>query len=197
MKIYLLDVLGKEGDKALVTITEPPTGIGVYDTNLASGERIGAHYPADARIELEKRMPGRKLCSFIGNTISFLIVSNDVKLLFEAKSKAEIEACKFTLYDQKKRLLSEDYWIINPIGVTDCVNRAASEIEYLDAPGDPYHGAVVGVDKYVFDRKKVTKAPNLFRVPENSAEFFFKEPLVEEIAKKGFTNFVFEEVEVD
>ena len=107
-----------------------------------------------------------------------------------------MEVLKFTLFDQKNRPLSDDYWIINPIGTVDCVDKKKSEIEYLDEPGDPYHGAVVGVDKYVLDPRKLKAAPSLFRVPEESNEYFFKEDLHDKLMQKEFTNFVFEEIEV-
>ena len=194
MKVFKLNILGNEQDKTLAFINNAPDGVGIYRSRLARGGRIGTNYPDNARIQLLRREPGLKLCSFIGNTQSMLIVDSAAENLLESMCDAEMEVLKFTLYDQKNRVYSTDYWIVNPIGNTDCVNRAASDIEYLDAPGDYYHGEVVAVQTFVLNKNKIDQAPNLFRVPEDRAEYFFKEPLVEEIQKRNFTNFVFEEV---
>ncbi len=194
MKVFKLDVLGNNSDKKLVFINDAPDGVGIYRSRLARGGRIGENYPDDARIQLQRRKPGLTLSSFIGNTQSMLIVDNAAKSLMTSMCEAEMEVLHFTLYDQKDRVHSKDYWIINPIGSIDCVNRDASEIEYLDAPGDHYHGSVVEVEKFVLDRQKTDQAPNLFRVPEDRAQYFMKEPLVDAIQKKQLTNFVFEEV---
>jgi len=196
MKLYKLDTLGDDQDNSLAFINDVPDGVDLYSSLLGDGERISSHYPDDAKIRLLKRSPGLKLCSFIGNTECMLVVADPVRDLIESACECEMEILKFTLLNQKGRLHSSDYWIINPIGTTDCVNREASDIEFLDAPGDHYHGAVVDVDEYVIDKKKLTTAPNLFRVPENPEEYFFKEPLFDEIRKREFTNFVFEEIEV-
>jgi uncharacterized protein DUF1629 len=194
MKVFRLEILGNNKDKTLAFINDAPDGVGLHRSKLARGGRIGENYPKNAKIQLQPRKPGRKLCSFIGNTQSMLVVSTAVKDLLVSASGADLEVLKFTLYDQKNRELSTDYWIVNPIGHIDCVDRSASEIEYLDEPGDAYHGKVVGVDKFVLDGSKVEKAPSLFRVPEDRAQYFFKEPLADEIRKQGFTNFVLEEI---
>lgn len=196
MKVFKLETLGNDSDKSLAFINQAPEDLGVDDWMLSEGERIGSLYPKKAKITLLKRKPGRKLCSFIGNTQSLLIVADAVREVIVATSKGEMEVLKFTLFDQKGRPLSDDYWIINPIGTVDCVNKKKSEIEYLDEPGDPYHGEVVGVDRYVLDSRKLKAAPSLFRVPEEPDEYFFKEDLHDKLVKNEFTNFVFEEIEV-
>ena len=196
MKLFKLNTLGNDQDNSLAFINNAPDGIGIFRSRLGEGEKIGSNYPSDAKITLLKRSPGLKLCSFIGNTECMLVVADPVRDLIESTCECEMEILKFALLNQKGRLHSSDYWIINPIGTTDCVNREASDIDFLDAPGDHYHGAVVDVDRYVIDKKKLIKAPNLFRVPEDPEEYFFKEPLFDEIRKREFTNFVFEEIEV-
>ncbi len=194
MKVYKLDVLGNNKDAKLAFINEPVEGIGLNRVKLARGGDIGDKFPEDARVQLLPRKPGRKLCSYIGNTQSMLVVDTAAKELILEDFKGKVEEFKFTLFDQKGRMLSEDYWILNPLGNIDCVNREASDIEYLDEPGDHYHGEIVDVKTFVLDEKKVAEAANIFRVPEDRSQYFFKEPLVEKIKQNGLTNFVFDDV---
>src|SRR5207302_1272588 len=108
--------------------------------------------------------PGIKLASLLGNTQSYLIVNTEVKnVIVEHCTLSELEVLPFTLYNHKKRIHSSDYWIVNPIGYLDCVNRAASNIRYLST--DPTK--IVAVRKFVLDTKRLENAPDLFRVVED------------------------------
>jgi hypothetical protein len=103
--------------------------------------------------------------------------------------ECEIEILPFTLFNHRQRVHSKDYWIINPLGTFDCVNKDASDIEYLD-------DEVVGVDKYVFESQKLKNAPELFRVPEDPTEYFISETLAKAFQKKKFTNIFLSEIEI-
>ena len=163
---------------------------------MAKGKRIGDDYPDDAQIYLESLKSGTQLSSFIGNTRSYLIVNTEMKdviLEYTSQSNCEFEILPFTLYDHKKRILSKDYWIINPIGTFDCLNKKASEIKYVDK--DDAKSEVVSIRKFVFDPKKLKDAPDLFRVPEDPTEYFISERLAKAFKEKGFTNIFLTEIE--
>ncbi|OVE77373.1 hypothetical protein BVX98_02965, partial [bacterium F11] len=89
------------------------------------------------------------------------------------------------------RFLSKDYWIINPIGSLNCVNRKASDIIYDDE--DP--SRVVAVHKFVLDPEKLKSEPPLFRVPEDLSRFFISARLGKEFQDHGFSNILLWEVE--
>jgi len=94
----------------------------------------------------------------------------DVTVEFTSQSNCEFEILPFTLYDHKKRVLTKDYWIVNPIGTFGCLNKEASEIKYVDK--DDAKSEVVSIRKFVFDPKKLKNAPDLFRVPERVRDYF-------------------------
>ena len=192
MKYFIIDTLGDDQDVKLAFIDEPPEDLGLYSYCLARGERIGDRYPADAKIYLQPKSPGIKLSSLIGNTNRYLIVNTDVKnVILEHCAQSDFEVLPFTLYNHKKRIHSSDYWIINPIGYLDCVNRAASQIEYLDT--DPTK--IVDVDKFVLDPKRVKNAPDLFRVPEDREKYFISARLAKAFQDRRFTNMILTEVD--
>ena len=191
MKYFQINTLGDSRDKALAFISSSVENMGLYDYTITEGERAARYFPEEAEIYLQPNDPGIKLTDFIGNAISCLIVNTAIKdtiIEYCPVGEVEIEMLPFTLINHKKRVHSTDYWIINPIGTFDCVNRSASEIEFLD-------DEIVGVDKYVFDPKKLENAPHLFRVPEDPTEYFISQNLAKAFQEKQFTNIFLIEIE--
>ena len=190
MKYFILNILGDHRDRALAFIDHPPTGIGLYSYCMAKGEAAAAHYPTDAKIYLAPRSPGVKLASFIGNTQSYLIVCTEMKNVISEICNCPLEVLPFTLYNHKKRIHSKDYWIVNPLGSRDCLNKTASDIEYLDETKKD----VVAVEKFVLDAKRTTNLPDLFRVPEDPKRYFISERLGRAFHEKRFSNVLLFEV---
>ncbi len=190
MTYFLLNTLGDDQDRSLAFIDSPPEDLGLHSYCMARGEPIGSRYPEDARVYLKTKSPGIKLSSLLGNTESYLIVNSAMKdVIREICTTSEIEYLSFTLYNHKKRVHSQDYWIANPIGVADCVNRAASEIKYSSSNSEK----IVSVKKYVLDSSKVAHAGHLFRVPEDRSRYFISERLAKAFQDRSFTNvFLFE-----
>ncbi len=186
MRYFRLWPRGNDRDKALAFVREPPSGLGLYDYCMNEGERIGERYPRDARVYLDPKTPGIKLESVLGNLLSYLMVNTQTKDLILGICTCEIEALPFTLYNHKKRVHSKDYWILNPIGTFDCVNRAASKITM---EGEQ----VVGVESLAFDAKKMADVPDLFRVPEKPEWFFISERLAKAIKDAALTNVILKE----
>lgn len=191
MRYFRINTMGNIRDRSLAFIDQPPDGLGLQDFFPARGRPVTEHYPEDAKIYLQSKSPGIKLSSLLGNTISYLIVHTAMKDVIAAQHKGEIEILPFTLYNHKKRVHSKDYWIVNPIGTIDCVNKEASEITY----GGDGNTQVVGVDKWVLDPKKLEAEPALFRVPENPEEYFINARLGKAFQENKFTNVLLTEVE--
>lgn len=188
MKHFIIDTLGNLNDPRLCVLDEVPEGVGIKYYRMMKGKRIGGDYPDDAKIYMSDEHPGIKLSSLIGNTNSYLIVSRDLKEVIESYCSAEVEYLPLTLYNHKKRVHSKDYFIVNPIGVLDCLNLEASKITY-------FKDRVVSVDKFVLDPKKLTNAPSLFRIKEDPTEYVVNEELANAIKEGRFTNVVLKEIE--
>jgi hypothetical protein len=195
MKYFFIDTLGEGGTEWAVLDT-PPAALGLSYYRPADGSPMGDQYPEDVELVMSKKYPGVRLGSLLGNTLGYLIVDGEMRKTIEAHSAgAEIEYLPFTLRDPKGRVRSEDYTIVNPIGVVDCLNLDASEVIYLDEPGDEYHGSVVDVETYVLDPKKLEGAPALFRVKERPDAYVVNEKLAKAFEKSGFANVVLTVIE--
>jgi hypothetical protein len=192
MRYFIIETLGDDQDTKLAFIDTPPEDLGVYEYCLARGERIGERYPADARIYLQRKSPGIKLSSLIGNTRNYLIVNTEVKaVILDFCGASNLEVLPFTLFNHKKRVHSTEYSIINPIGYVDCVNHAASDIRYLST--DP--SKIVAVRKFVLNPANLANAPDLFRVAEDREKYFISERIAKVWQEHNFSNIFLTEVD--
>jgi hypothetical protein len=179
VKYHFIDTLGDlESDYCVVTA--PLEGAGLAFYRMAKGERMGDDYPDDARLDMDEDQGGIKVPAVIGNTQHYLIV---------------VEVLPVALFNRKKRRHPGRFFILNPIGARDCLDLRASEIEYLHEPGDPYDGAVVGVDRFVLDPAKLAGAPALFRVREEPERYVLDERAAQALRAGGFSNVVLTEIE--
>jgi len=191
-KYFLLWTLGDRSDRSLAFFRTPPKGLELHDYFLRQGLRLGALYPTNANMQMDPRTKGLKLSSLLGTVTSFLIVHDDMKNVIEQSCDSEIEYLPVSIVNHKNRVASQEYWIVNPIGTSDCVDRATSDIDYLST--DP--NQVVGVTRLCFSAAKLAGAPHLFRVPEQPEEYFISSTLGRALAEREFSNVLLKAVEI-
>lgn len=192
MKYFMIWTLGDRSNTSLAFFKDSPTGLELRDYYLIQGKRLGTHYPEDAKLHMDNRTRGIKLSSLLGNTNYFLVVCTEMKNVIEQTCTNEIEYLPISIVNHKGRVQSQNYWIINPIGTYDCVDRSASDIDYLST--DPQK--VIGVTKLVFSSAKLANAPHLFRVPEQPEEYFISATLGKALLPHAFTNVLLKSVEI-
>ena len=188
MKFFRLWLRGDTDDESLAFVEDAPAELGIRDYYMSQGKKIGDLYPSNVKARLAKRVLGIKLTSLLGNLLSYLMVNTQAKDVFLGTCNCEIEALPFTLINHKGRIHSKDYWILNPIGTFDCVNREASDIKYQDATKQEVVGIGLADGSLVFDSKKMQNAPDLFRVPEKPSLMFISERMALAIIDADLTN---------
>lgn len=188
MQYYVVNTLGGP-DPGLAFVRSPPEGLGLMAVRPATGEAVGAAYPDPADIYLEPRS-GIELPSLIGNTLGYLIVSSRMKdVMSRLRALGRAELLPVRIHHEKKRLHTSDYWIVNPLGSIDCVNRSASKIQRGEA-GPPD----VTADRLVLNPHKA-EGNDLFRVPEDPRRYVVSERLANALARHGFTNVLLDAIE--
>jgi hypothetical protein len=193
MRYFMIERLGDQRKfNENVVITKDPGGLKLKSYYLSKGKSIADYYPKDASIQLQDDCPGLVLTSYLSNTVSLIIFNTECKQVIEDFcSEQEIEYLPFTLLDHKGDVYSKDYWIINPIGTFDCVDRANSDISYLnDDPGKD----ILSVRSFVFKKEKIISAPHLFRVPEQTYSYFIDEELGRALKAVNPTNLMITEI---
>jgi hypothetical protein len=103
-----------------------------------------------------------------------LIVHREVKDVIAEVNEGPTEYLPLRIYNHKKRLASDEYFIVNPLGAQDCLDLSASKIEYMGKK-------IVAVKSIVLDRKKLEKAPDLFRVREDTTVYVASQRLLKRI----------------
>jgi hypothetical protein len=128
---------------------------------------------------------GVKLSSLLGTTRNMMIAHRALRELVEERCKGvEIEYLPFALYDHRKRLYSTDYCIINPLGTLDCL-----DVKKTDAVWDDERPERMSLLREPFlDRKKVAKAPQLFRILQKPAQLIVGPELGVAIGKAKLSN---------
>ena len=189
MKYFKLAVRGS-ADEKLACIATEPTELGIKDYCMAQGERIGDDYPDQVTMRLDD-YPGFKLCSLLGNILSYLIVDTVMKVCIEKSSIGEIEFLPFTLLNHKGIVHSTDYWIINPIGSVDVLDMEKSQFRRGRRTGE-----IVGISEVVFNKDKLKNAPDLFRVPQELPAYYISENLASCWKEEKCSNIFLSEISV-
>src|SRR5215470_2242533 len=105
MRYFIIETLGDDQDTKLAFIDTPPEDLGLYEYCIARGERIGDRYPPNASIYLQKKSPGIRLASLIGNTRNYLVVNAEMKaVILDLCAGCDIEVLPFVLFNHKKRI---------------------------------------------------------------------------------------------
>jgi hypothetical protein len=188
-RYFLLDGLGDGDDRSLAFINTTVEGFGKDDWRLTFGKPAKDLFPEPAILRFSKKHPGMKLSSFIGNTLSILIVAPPFRQAIEELGPKQTEFLPITLLDHRGRVASKDYVIVNPLGTLDCLDEKESGIKRVN-------DEVVGVDEYVIASSKVAKAPQLFRIREDEDEYVFGLKLMRRIQKLDLSNVLVTELRV-
>lgn len=185
MSFRMLDTMGDINNLDLCFLDSFVAGIGTASWRVGKGEPLRPVYPNDARIYMDSANPGIKLSSLLGNSQLMLIASSDFKAAIEKHCQGvEIEYLPFTLYDHRKRVYSQDYFIINPIGTVDCLDLKESSIVWDDEKQD----SIIRIREHVLDRKKVKDAPQLFRIGRSPYTYAVGLELAREMQGRKLTN---------
>jgi hypothetical protein len=191
LKFYLVEELGDANNQKLCIVDNFVSGINAESWRVHTGEALTPVFPTDARIYLTGEESGIKLSSFVGNSRSMCLASKELKDLIAEHVTESIEYLPVAICDHRKRTLGPDYFIVNPLGAIDCLDLAKSRVMY--SKKDPTK--IVQIRDYVLDRKKLEKAPQLFRMEHSRATYVVGSALAQAIrARKDITNVEWEEL---
>jgi hypothetical protein len=191
-RYFLLHPMGNDQDKSLAFLDVEPPELGEHGYRLAVGKTMQPFYPSSVRFQLQPESPGIRLEDLLGNLMGYLIVREGVKRTIEENVAADgVEFFPFVLVNHRRRVHATNYWIVNPIGSIDCVNRDGSEIVYsVSSPEIPLE-----IKKFLFDERRLDPSRHLFRVPDDPRQYFISEKLAALLQDRGVSNLFVEEIE--
>lgn len=190
MKLHLCKSLASDKRYCLVTRHGSP-----FSYPLAHGVEVGSRmteHGADAvTYELDESRGALDLPDMVGTNLNFLILRKACADAILAESElGSHEVIPAVLVNAKKRVHSSDYVVINPHGKIECLDTARSDMD--DDDDDP---SVAIFGKFWLKAALVPPKRDIFRV-KGLIGYVFSERLVELIRQQGFTNFVFEDIQL-
>ena len=97
----------------------------------------------------------------------------------------DIEYLPFDLHDHRKRLLSKDYVIVNPIGTFDCLDLKASKIFIGIRTSRRRRAWFIHPS---LSAGKLQNAPPLFRIREEPSDLVISYDLAKDLKESNLTN---------
>jgi len=193
LRFYELDTLGdSEIDDRLVLdnfVAEMEDEV----WRLLKGEPAAEVWPADARIYLTGDEDGLDFGEFIANTENVIVAGRQfVKLIRKHCKGVPIEFLPISIYDHRKRLLTAEHVVVNPIGSCDCVDLERSDVLW----GKGKTKKVLSVDDLVIDRKRGAEAPQLFRPEHARSTYVMRFELTKAIKDADLRNVVWTKLDV-
>jgi hypothetical protein len=120
-----------------------------------------------------------------------LIVDPKFRKIIEKHTAGEkIEYQPVAIYDHRKRLMSDEYVIVNPLGAYDCIDLKASDVLYdEDNPKE-----ILEVNDLVLDKAKAMKAPQLFRPEHSRSSYIIRYDIGLDMHQAKLTNIAIDEL---
>ena len=183
MRYFQILQLGDEADRSRALVDVGPAGLDGWGFCAAHGEEMAPHYPDGARVFLAEKY-GLRLTDFISNTLNYVIVSTRVKEAIEAHSNVAIEYLPLSIFNPRKRLMSDAYWIINPLGTVDCV-----DLDKSDVRRGKETGLITFIMGYQFLEERLRDSrPSILRPAQTPSEVFLDEPTARALHAMKATN---------
>jgi hypothetical protein len=114
-----------------------------------------------------------------------LVFSDRLCQLFHNMMITNLQYFPLTIINASKDEVCEGYNIVNILGVVDCVDRVASDLEYFDS------GDIEFVNKLVLDETKIPSELDIFRLAGRTTMVIVSQVVKDAIIGAGMTGCVF------
>jgi hypothetical protein len=142
-----------------------------------------AGFPAKARFDMDAAHPKEiKLPDSIHNLDGMVVVSQPLKEFVESQSPPDTEYLPVSIYNHKKRLASDSYFIINPLSVPDCIDTKKSKIVWNKIKKD----LISDCSRLVLQPTSIDPGLLLFRPKYLAKIVLVARALADAIEKQGF-----------
>jgi len=141
-------------------------------------------FPKDASFNMNrKKKKSKKLSDNIGNVDGLLVVSKKLKEFIAEKEPRDVEYLPVTIMDHKKKPINEEYFIVNPYKLIQCINTDETKNIVWNAI-DPE--LISGCTNIVLDSDKIGIDYPLFRPRHLPYLVMIQADFANEISDAGF-----------
>jgi hypothetical protein len=187
MKVYHCTSAPSDGRFCYVNRHISPVGTRIVRGKEARPvlDRLGEDH---IELSLNEGMGGLERPDLVGNNQNYLVLRRPcAEAILGGFVVGPHELFPTLLINRKKRVHADDYVLLNPLGQSDCLDRARSDMEESGVYVRMFGSFTLRAAAILADR-------DIFRVLGVPGGYMFSERLVEFIRARAFTNFVFEPV---
>jgi hypothetical protein len=120
---------------------------------------------------------------------NFLVISGKAKQLIEQETAGKIEFLPMKIINHKGRLASDDYFVVNPLDIVDCIDKDASSVE-LDSLNTEM---IDGCAQLVLKEDVIPQELKIFRTKFWRGMILIRRELAQKMEKAGLTCMSFTE----
>jgi hypothetical protein len=151
---------------------------------LKRGISRSAGFPADACFHMDPAHPKQiRLGDQLYNLDGLVVVSAAVREFIEARQPPHTEFLPVTVFNHKGRPVEDEYFVVNPLAVPDCIDKQNSTIEWNDI--DPE--LICSCFDLVLLPDQIDDDLLLFRPKHMPTIVMVREDLAEAMTDAGFT----------
>jgi Immunity protein family (Imm11) len=155
---------------------------------LTKGVSRAKGFPPDAYFQMDKQFKKQvALSDNVANLDSMPLVSQRLKTFIEERKPKRIEFLRVKILDHKDKPVKDDYFIVNPLTVVDCIDTQQSKFMWNSI--DPE--LIAGITKLVLKPKAIDPELLMFRPKHDEGRVFLRRDLAQEIQTAGFTGVTF------
>lgn len=149
-------------------------------------------FPKDAQFRMDPKFPKYvALADSMSNVNRMLVVSRRVKEFLEERAPRRVEYLPVKLLNHKKKVASDEYFVVNPLAIVDCIDTKKSRVRWNDI--DPEK--LAACSNVVLKPKSIDGEHLLFR-PKHLEYYVMVLPeLAEALEAEGFTGLRFTPVD--
>jgi len=145
-------------------------------------------WPADVQLLMDPNFPKSvQLPDCVMNLTGAIVVSPRLKDVIAASGTAPVEYLPVSIINHKGRPAGPDYFIVNPYPLQDCIDQAASVIEWNAI--DP--SLISACTHLVIDEERIAPGMQVFRLAHYPTKVLFARDLATAITRAGFTGIEF------
>ncbi len=157
---------------------------------LAKGISRAKNFPSSAYFQMDKQFKKQvALSDNIANLDNMALVSQRLKAFIEERKPKRVEFLKVRILDHKDKAVKEDYYILNPLTVVDCIDTQQSKLVWNSI--DPE--LIAGITKMVLRPNAIDPELLMFRPKHKARRLFVRRDFAQEIQDAGFTGVAFTE----
>ena len=150
---------------------------------LKKGISVANEWPDDVQFQMDMGLKKQiKLPDLVENMSSVLVVSPKLRDFLIKEKVSNLEFLPVTILNHKGRVATDDYLVMNTLGVQDCIDKDKSKITWNKIVTDQ----ITDIENLTIIESNIEKDAQIFRAKGLVDVLFVREDLANKIVADGF-----------